>query len=85
MDTEKMDFEERIESIKARVKFLSYMKEKLEEEFQNYEIWYYSLRKEINDLEREAKGKNLKEIRTLRREIERIEPYGSEDVAMAYA
>ena len=80
-----MDFEERIESIKARVKFLSYMKEKLEEEFQNYEIWYYSLRKEINDLEREAKGKNLEKIRNIRREIERIEPYGSEDVAMAYA
>ena len=80
-----MDFEEKIESIKARVKFLSYMKEKLEEESKNYEIFYYSLREEINDLEREAKGKNLEKIRNIRREIERIEPYGSEDVAMAYA
>ena len=80
-----MALEDKIKSIKARVEFLIYMKEKLEEESKNYETFYYSLREEINNLEKEAKGKNLKEIRTLRREIKKIEPYGSEDVAMAYA
>ena len=87
-----MNFEDKIKSIRAKVKLVSEWNKELAEkyeglmkEYEMYKNYCSHLMREFENLEREAKGKNLEEIRTLRREIKKIEPYGSEEVAMAYA